>query len=61
MHIRKGQLPILIFNLCALLFFCIYYLTKNNYEFLIYIGVIAFFLVVIIATNKKVYYPNAIF
>ena len=44
MQIRKGQLPILIFN----------------HEFILYVGVIIFFLVVFIYTNSKVYYPNAL-
>jgi hypothetical protein len=60
MHYRKGQLPILIFNLCALAVFSTFFIVKGNYEFIIYVGVIIFFLVLIIATNKKVFYPNTV-
>jgi putative membrane protein len=58
MHIRKGQLLILIFNLCQILFFSIYFLTRANYEFVLYVGVIIFFLAVFIAANDKVFFPN---
>ena len=60
MHYRKGQLPILIFNLCTLAVFSTFFIVKGNYEFIIYVGVIIFFLVLIIATNKKVFYPNTV-
>jgi hypothetical protein len=58
MHTRKGQLLILIFNLCQILFFSIYFLTGANYEFVLYVGVIIFFLAVFIAANDKVFFPN---
>ena len=60
MHIRKGQLTILIFNLLALAGFSVHFFIKGNYEFIIYVGVIAFFLIVFIATNAKIYYPNTL-
>lgn len=58
MSIRKGQLPILIFNVCLLVFFSIYFLTRANYEFVLYVGVITFFLAVFVVTNNKVFFPN---
>jgi hypothetical protein len=58
MFARKGQLPILIFNLCLLVFFSIYFLTRANYEFVLYVGVITFFLVIFIVANNKVFFPN---
>jgi putative membrane protein len=58
MLIKKGQLPILITLICFLFAFTIFFSFKKNYEFLIYIGVIVFFMILIIATNKKVDYPN---
>ena len=58
MFARKGQLPILIFNLCLLVFFSTYFLTRANYEFVLYVGVITFFLVVFIVANNKVFFPN---
>ena len=60
MLIRKDQWPVLIANVCALLAFTAFYLSRANYEFLIYIGVIVLFLAVIIATNKRVRYPNGL-
>ena len=33
---------------------------RKNYEFLLYVGVIVFFLVIIILTNKKVNFPNVV-
>jgi len=60
MWFRKGQIPILISILCALAVFSAYFVTKRNYEFIIYVGVIVFFLVVFIVTNEKVYYPNSV-
>jgi len=58
MFIRKGQLSILLFNLIAIVLFGIRFLRLANYEFIIYIGVIIFFLIAIAATNSKIYYPN---
>ena len=60
MLIRKGQIPILVSILCALAVFSVHFVTRKNYEFIIYVGVIVFFLVVFIVTNEKVYYPNSI-
>lgn len=58
--IRKGQLPILISILCALVVFSVHYVTRKNYEFIIYVGVIFVFLVILIVTNEKIYIPNAV-
>lgn len=60
MLLKKGQLPILIINACGLLAFTFLFASRKNYEFLLYIGVIIFFLVLILATNKKVDYPNSV-
>ncbi len=58
MEIRRGQLPILIVNLCAILSFGIYFIRNFNYEFVIYVGVIALFLAILVLINDKVYFPN---
>lgn len=58
MVIKKGQLPILVVLIIALIFFSIFFVFKKNYEFIIYIGVIILFLTLILFTNKKVDYPN---
>jgi hypothetical protein len=60
MLLKKGQLPILVVNAVALAAFALIFLSRKNYEFLLYIGVIIFFLVVILGTNKKVDYPNSV-
>jgi putative membrane protein len=60
MILKKGQLPILIINACGLLLFTVLFASRKNYEFLLYIGVIVFFLALILATNKRVDYPNSV-
>ena len=60
MHLKKGQLPIFIVNIAALLIFAFVFAKRKNYEFMIYIGVIIFFLFLILYTNKKINYPNSI-
>ncbi len=60
MLLKKGQLPILIINLAALLLFGSLFLSRENYEFMIYVGVILLFLLVILFTNNKVNYPNVV-
>jgi uncharacterized membrane protein YjdF len=60
MQIRKGQLSIFIVILVSLIVFGGIFLAKKNYEFIIYIGVIIFFLLLIAATSQRVYYPNAL-
>ena len=60
MQIRKGQLSILFVNLVALLAFAVLFIIRSNYEFVIYIGVIIFFLILFAVTNARVYYPNAL-
>lgn len=60
MYLRKGQLPIFIVNIAALLIFAFIFAKRKNYEFMIYIGVIIFFLFLILHTNKKISYPNGV-
>jgi len=60
MLLKKGQLPILIVNAIALCAFTILFLSRENYEFILYIAVIVFFLALILATNRKVDYPNSV-
>ncbi len=58
MLIKKEQIPILIVNVCAVIFYTLLFASRKNYEFLLYIGVIIFFFFVILATDRKVTYPN---
>ena len=60
MLIKKGQLPILIVNIIAIIIFSVIFASRQNYEFLIYIGVIIFFLLVIVFTNNKINYQNSV-
>ena len=56
--VRKGQLPILITIVVMLLAFSVYYFARKNYEFIMYVFVIVFFLVLILFTNNRVKYSN---
>jgi len=58
--LKPGQLPILIVNTISLLIFSIIFLSRKNYEFMMYIGVIVFFLLLILYTNNRVNYPNPV-
>ncbi len=60
MVIRKGQLPIVIANLCMLAGFGFYFISKANHEFVLYIGVIFVLMVIIALANRKVYFPNPV-
>ena len=60
MYIKKSQWKIFIVNILILVFFGIFYIAKKNYEFLIYMGVIVFFLLLIVSTNRKVNYSNGV-
>ena len=60
MLVRKNQVPILLSNIICLAFFTALFFSRKNYEFLMYIGVIIIFLLLIVATNSKVQYPNEI-
>ncbi|MAF37022.1 hypothetical protein CL622_07955 [archaeon] len=60
MHIKQGQLPILIVNLIALIGFSVLFIYQQNYEFIYYVGVIIFFLVVVLMTNRRVNFPNTL-
>lgn len=58
--LRRGQFHILIFNLVYLVLSLFIFLSRKNYEFIMYVGVIIILLFVIILTNKRVYYPNVV-
>jgi putative membrane protein len=58
--LKKGQFPILLVNMIALAGFSILFIARQNYEFLLYVGVIIFFLILILLTNRKVIMPNAV-
>ena len=60
MFLAKKHLPILIVNLVALLGFGGYYLSKQNYEFILYISIIVAVLLLVLFTNKKVGFSNLV-
>lgn len=60
MLIKKGQWPILIINTLAIIGFTLFFVFRQNYEFVVYIGVIIFFLLVVLLTNSRVNYPNTV-
>lgn len=54
--LEKKHIPLLIFNLWVILFFGAQFLNPFNYEFIIYIWVIIFALLLLITSNKHVKY-----
>ena len=58
MFLNKGQLKIFIITAIYLFLSFIIFSNRKNYEFIMYIGVIIFVLIVILVTNKKINYPN---
>ena len=60
MLLKKGQLPIIIVHSAALVIYTIIFLSRKNYEFLWYVFVIVFFMLLILFTNHKIDYPNGL-
>ncbi len=58
--LKKGQLPILLANAGALIFFSCLFLLQQNYEFVIYVAVIVLFSAIILLTIKKAQYSNGL-
>lgn len=59
-RVERAHIAPLAVLLSALIPFSIYFGYRRNYEFLLYVAVIAFFLVVIVLTNDRVRYPLSI-
>jgi len=57
LHLRRAHLWPLAALLLALVPFTVFFMYRQNYEFLLYVGVIVFFLVVVALTNGRVRYP----
>jgi hypothetical protein len=60
LSLKEGQLKIFVVNMIYLLIALYVFIGRANYEFVLYIGVIVFFLILILLTNKKVNYPNSV-
>jgi len=58
MNLKKSEWILVIFNLAYLLGFSWFYFKQNNWEFLLYIGVIVIFFILILATIKKTKFNN---
>lgn len=58
MALKKEQLPLLITLLVAVLVYTALFVSRQNYEFLIYVGVIVFFLILILSTLKRTQFSN---
>ncbi len=56
--VRRAQIPVLVVHLIALPAFTLMFLSRRNYEFVLYIGVIVLFLALIVTTNRRVAYPT---
>ena len=53
LKLKKGEWFLFFLNLLVVIVFTMYYLGKQNYEFLLYIGVILFFFILILATWNR--------
>lgn len=58
--LSRDQYPILAVNAIVLVIFSILFLSRANYEFVLYLFVIIFFLVLILLTNKQVGLSNKV-
>lgn len=54
----KAQRVLLLLNSALICGFGLVYLARRNYEFIIYVGVIVFFVLLIVATRRKVNYTT---
>lgn len=57
LRLERGHVAPLAVLLAVLIPFSAYFALRRNYEFLLYVAVIVFFLVVIALTNERVRYP----
>ena len=60
LRFREGQKALLAFNVMSLCLFGFFFLEAGNLEFVLYEGVIVFFMVLIAATDPKVLYPKGL-
>lgn len=58
LNLKKGQGIIFLVHLAFLIIYSYIFISRRNYEFIGYIGVILLFLIIILATNNKLNYPN---
>ena len=58
--LRKGQHRIFWTNIFMLVVFIFIFISRENSEFLIYVGVLIFFMILVLATNRKLKYTNGL-
>jgi hypothetical protein len=61
MYVAKKDVPILLVTVIAVLVFGAVFLVRRNFEFLIYVGVVLFFIWAVLASNAAVRYPSTAF
>lgn len=52
--IKRGEWFLIVFNLAYIVGFAIYYISKKNYEFMLYIAVLVILLVLVCAIQRRV-------
>lgn len=57
MKLERKYWPVFLVNLFVVVVATIYYVSIQNYEFMIYVAVIIFFMAVVLFTKNKVEYP----
>jgi uncharacterized membrane protein YjdF len=55
-NLKRGQQPIFLFNMAAIIIFSAIFISRLNLEFMFYVAIIIFFLFVIVLTNHRVDY-----
>ena len=55
--IKKSEWVLILFNLLYIVAFTIYYVAKQNYEFMVYIGVLVLLFALVFAIQKRVKFP----
>jgi uncharacterized membrane protein YjdF len=60
MFLEKEQLPVFIVNLIAIAGYSALFISRQNYEFILYIFVILAVLVLVLWTNKKIGFSNKV-
>ena len=55
--IKKGEWVLILFNLLYIVAFTIYYVARQNYEFMVYIGVLVLLFAVVFAIQRRVKFP----
>jgi len=55
--IKKSEWVLILFNLLYIVAFTIYYVAKQNYEFMVYIGVLVLLFALVFAIQRRVKFP----